>query len=205
MRMMNTTRQRKSNVEQRTGYWEGTTTLELENIMKSIASSGIGSYPANLSARMDSLEREIEKLELHLLDKHLDHSGPKELLLRIIARHISFILETISKLLIPNDRTMSQPSMESLAARACKTENNAGDCGTVADPGTEMTNGGKSISKVSRREQEILENVIDGKSNRDIAHTLGISEQTVKNHLWKIYRKLGVKSRTQLFRCLMMG
>jgi DNA-binding NarL/FixJ family response regulator len=34
-------------------------------------------------------------------------------------------------------------------------------------------------------------------SNRDIATDLEISEHTVKVHLWRLFRRLGVKSRTQ--------
>ena len=36
-----------------------------------------------------------------------------------------------------------------------------------------------------------------GLSNRDIAAELDISEHTVKVHLWRLFRRLGVKSRTQ--------
>ena len=36
-----------------------------------------------------------------------------------------------------------------------------------------------------------------GLSNREIADQLGISEHTVKVHLWRLFRRLGVKSRTQ--------
>ena len=52
---------------------------------------------------------------------------------------------------------------------------------------------------ISTREQEVLAHLLGGKSNREISRELGISEKTVKNHLWKIYRKIGVRSRTQLF------
>jgi DNA-binding NarL/FixJ family response regulator len=55
---------------------------------------------------------------------------------------------------------------------------------------------------VSRREKEILSHLLSGKSNREISRELAISEKTVKNHLWKLYRKLGVKNRTQLFHYL---
>jgi DNA-binding CsgD family transcriptional regulator len=54
-------------------------------------------------------------------------------------------------------------------------------------------------SNVSKREKEILSHLLGGKSNREISRELAISEKTVKNHLWKLYRKLGVKNRTQLF------
>ena len=37
----------------------------------------------------------------------------------------------------------------------------------------------------------------NGMSNRDIATDLEISEHTVKVHLWRLFRRLGVKSRTQ--------
>jgi len=52
---------------------------------------------------------------------------------------------------------------------------------------------------VSKREREILSRMLGGKNNREISRELAISEKTVKNHLWKLYRKLGVKNRTQLF------
>lgn len=53
--------------------------------------------------------------------------------------------------------------------------------------------------RISKRERQVLDGLIGGKSNREISSALGISEKTVKNHLWKIYRKIGVRSRTQLF------
>lgn len=56
--------------------------------------------------------------------------------------------------------------------------------------------GGPSAS-LSPREMEILELVTDGISNKDIAQKLGISQQTVKNHVTTILRKLQVDDRTQ--------
>ncbi|PZR98020.1 MAG: DNA-binding response regulator [Chloroflexi bacterium] len=49
---------------------------------------------------------------------------------------------------------------------------------------------------LSPRELEVLENAGQGSSNRAIAKTLSISEQTVKNHLGSIMRKLAVNDRT---------
>jgi DNA-binding NarL/FixJ family response regulator len=52
---------------------------------------------------------------------------------------------------------------------------------------------------LSKREKGVLAQLVCGKSNREISEALGISDKTVKNHLWKIYRKLGVGNRSQLF------
>lgn len=53
------------------------------------------------------------------------------------------------------------------------------------------------LSPLSSREMEILELVIEGMSNKEIAYHLGISHQTVKNHMTAILSKLGVADRTQ--------
>lgn len=50
---------------------------------------------------------------------------------------------------------------------------------------------------LSPREMEILEYVTHGLINKEIAKKLGISQQTVKNHMTSILKKLNVKDRTQ--------
>jgi DNA-binding NarL/FixJ family response regulator len=50
---------------------------------------------------------------------------------------------------------------------------------------------------LSNRELEILQGVAQGLSNRAIAKDLWLSDQTVKFHLHNIYRKLGVRNRTE--------
>ncbi len=50
---------------------------------------------------------------------------------------------------------------------------------------------------LSERETEILTLVTRGLSNKEIAHELGISHQTVKNHMTKILQKLDLLDRTQ--------
>ena len=53
-------------------------------------------------------------------------------------------------------------------------------------------------ASLTPREQQIAEAIATGRSNRDIAAQLGITEQTVKNHLTNIFGKVGVGSRLQL-------
>jgi len=52
--------------------------------------------------------------------------------------------------------------------------------------------------RLSKREQEIIQLMLKGKSNKDITQELFISLHTVKNHTYHIYQKLGVKNRLQL-------
>ncbi len=53
------------------------------------------------------------------------------------------------------------------------------------------------FSPLSPREMEILQLVTRGMSNKEIAYSLGISHQTVKNHMTAILHKLDVEDRTQ--------
>jgi two-component system, NarL family, response regulator DegU len=56
---------------------------------------------------------------------------------------------------------------------------------------------GSPFHPLSDREMEVLECVVRGMSNKEIAALLGISHQTVKNHVTSILRKFGVDDRTQ--------
>ena len=51
--------------------------------------------------------------------------------------------------------------------------------------------------KLSKRQKQLLVMLDRGLSNRDIADELQISEHTVKVHLWRLFRRLNVKSRSQ--------
>ncbi|MER7927170.1 MULTISPECIES: response regulator transcription factor [unclassified Streptomyces] len=57
--------------------------------------------------------------------------------------------------------------------------------GQVVSPATELT----------QREREVVRLMADGRSNRSIAESLYLSEATVKTHLVRVYRKLGVDNR----------
>ncbi len=53
------------------------------------------------------------------------------------------------------------------------------------------------LSELTPREQEIIEHIAEGESNKVIARNLGISDGTVKLHVKAILRKLGVHSRVE--------
>lgn len=58
-----------------------------------------------------------------------------------------------------------------------------------------MDNGAETLA-LSLREMEVLNHVAEGKTNPDISSALGISERTVEKHLERVYKKLGVNTRT---------
>jgi DNA-binding NarL/FixJ family response regulator len=53
------------------------------------------------------------------------------------------------------------------------------------------------LPPLTNREMEVLTMVLQGASNKEIANKSSISERTVKTHLYRVYRKLNVKSRTK--------
>jgi RNA polymerase sigma factor (sigma-70 family) len=54
------------------------------------------------------------------------------------------------------------------------------------------------VASFTSREREIIDLLMQGMSNRQIANALGITEGTVKKHLNHVFRKLGVHSRALL-------
>ena len=52
--------------------------------------------------------------------------------------------------------------------------------------------------KISKREEEVIQQLCEGKANKEISETLFISLQTVKDHVYSVYQKTDVKNRVQL-------
>lgn len=56
----------------------------------------------------------------------------------------------------------------------------------------------KGLSLLTQREEQIVNMAIEGLPNREIAVKLDVSMHTVRNHLFRIYEKLGVSNRVEL-------
>ncbi|HEU4672468.1 MAG TPA: response regulator transcription factor [Candidatus Limnocylindrales bacterium] len=84
-----------------------------------------------------------------------------------------------------NDKVFSKPSV---ASRVLKEFRELAVYGQDAAP---------IFAPLSPREVEILDNIAQGMTNKQVAYALSISEQTVKNHMSSILRKLSVNDRTQ--------
>ena len=57
---------------------------------------------------------------------------------------------------------------------------------------------------LTKRERELVELIYQGKSNKDIAEELFLSESTVKTHIYNIFRKMNVKNRIEVI-CIING
>lgn len=53
-------------------------------------------------------------------------------------------------------------------------------------------------ARLTRRERDLVAEILAGRSNKAIAHKFGISAQTVRNQLTTLFRKSGVSSRLEL-------
>jgi DNA-binding NarL/FixJ family response regulator len=84
-----------------------------------------------------------------------------------------------------NDKVFAKPAV---ASRVLKEFRELAIYGQEAAP---------VFAPLSPREVEILDNIAQGMTNKQVAYALSISEQTVKNHMSSILRKLSVNDRTQ--------
>lgn len=64
-------------------------------------------------------------------------------------------------------------------------------------PTLPASNGGQQFATLTDRELQILDQIAVGKSNLAIATELGLTETTVKNYSSHLFRKIGVKNRTE--------
>ncbi len=55
---------------------------------------------------------------------------------------------------------------------------------------------------ITDREAEVIRAVIEGQSNKEIAYNMGLSTNTVRNHIRSVFVKTGVSSRVQLFNAI---
>lgn len=70
---------------------------------------------------------------------------------------------------------------------------------------TPTCDGLDDLNKITRRECEVAELAVQGLNNKQIARRLGLSEHTIKNHLFHIFDKLNVANRIELLFLMVKG
>jgi DNA-binding NarL/FixJ family response regulator len=98
---------------------------------------------------------------------------------------VTIIRRVVAGEYLINDKVFSKPAV---ASRVLKEFRELAVYGQEAQP---------IFAPLSPREVEILDNIAQGMTNKQVAYALSISEQTVKNHMSSILRKLAVNDRTQ--------
>src|SRR5882762_4610370 len=68
----------------------------------------------------------------------------------------------------------------------------------LATGSTEPIKSGNGTHLLTRREEELVQLVAEGLTNRDIARQLNLTEHTVRNYLFRIFNKLGTSNRLEL-------
>lgn len=68
---------------------------------------------------------------------------------------------------------------------------------SAQQPASDAGSGSGLLKQLTPRERDILDLLGSGASNKEISHTLGVTERTVKAHLTAVFRKLGISSRVQ--------
>ena len=175
---------------------------ELERTLHELAKSQSPILRRNLVSRAEKIEDELKKLEIESNNSECAESNGTldQLLKKVIAMRINAYqkrfyhsLWEVCSNIIDNSREIE------IIQRIISQLNNEKNGVTAISRILSHIEVGQGKVKISKREGEVLTHLLEGKSNNKISLELGISEKTVKNHLWKIYRKFGVENRTQLF------
>ena len=161
-------------------------------------------------AQAGSGEEAVELFEKHvpditLMDLRLPGMSGVEAIRAIIARHRNAKLvvlttyegdEDIHQALSAGARSYIIKGMLHDALVSALRRVHAGGR-FLPPPVSRVLNSRTFDSDLSTREREVLELIVQGKSNKEIANNLGIAESTVKCHVSVIFARLDVRDRTQ--------
>jgi DNA-binding NarL/FixJ family response regulator len=123
----------------------------------------------------------VEALRLGAVGYLLKDMPPEELISAVRAVHEGGVLIS---------HKVATKLVEKIASPAAKGK----------DPAGPAISSNSWVDELSDREKKILQLMAQGLDNKEIAKTLYIAEQTVKNHVSIIYSKLGVRDRVQASR-----
>lgn len=162
-----------------------------------------------VAAELDSGERAVEAyqadaFDVVLMDLRLPGMGGVEATLGIMSRHPEARIVVLTTYDTDEDVYRAiQAGAKSYLLKDMSTEQIIGTIravhlGTAELPSTVAQRLDERLQRqgLTAREQEVLLLLVKGRSNKEIAGALFISEETVKSHLKTLFGKLGVRDRT---------
>lgn len=176
---------------------------EIRSILSELDRSEFVHAQEHLSRRLDNIHSELGKIEMRAWLGSEPKLHIERMLGEIISEMLDLHLRSIHDALhevcaniLENSREMRKMNvrLSDLSSKPCGVKGEQVDASGMRKDDT--------LAKLSSREREVVDHLLSGRANREIADRLEISERTVKNHLWKIYKKMGVETRTQLFSML---
>ena len=205
--------------------------IEIEHLLHELERSRSIALGDALSTKLEAIEDKVGKLEKLIRGAAASEASARlnDLMERIIASRIRSDLESSVQALhlvqsyltensgghvrkeedpaapVDSPERSARPGDEPSSPRFTQQSQSIGDS---EDPLHRIlehaeTEDYREITKLSKRKREIIYHLLLGKRNREIAEELGITEKTVKNNLYTIYRILRVKSRSQLLHRLL--
>jgi DNA-binding NarL/FixJ family response regulator len=148
----------------------------------------------------------VEALRFGAVGYLLKDMPPAELISAVRAIHEGGVLispkvasKIVERLTNPGEKESNNPA-GSLGATSTGSNGSVGVTPSAGGNGYIGAENSTWVNDLSNREKKILQLMAQGLDNKEIAKTLFIAEQTVKNHVSIIYSKLGVRDRVQASR-----
>lgn len=161
--------------------------LKPDIILMDIKLGGINGIEATRMIKSESVNTEVIILSMYDEEEYVRES--------VKAGATGYVLKDISQEeLIRNIKVVHSGGSYIQPSLARKVLQDLANMGRSKAP---VQTKSQSIRGLSEREVEVLQHVADGKSNKQVAAALTISEKTVKAHLRSIFRKLEVGDRAQ--------
>ncbi len=161
---------------------------------RSLALGVLGYGLKSLCADMALLRRMRPELKLIVLGTGVNSRRDASLLRNV--PHSSPPSSCLHETCAPRDlRRVVQASLAVAGHRAYSARNDGSD---GANPESFLHRSRLRSMQITRREQQVLDQLAQAGSNREIADNLGIEERTVKGHVARLMRKAGVDNRTSL-------
>lgn len=164
---------------------------------------GVGTIAAALAALRDSNDFRMILLDFLLPDAHgysgllaLQHLAPRVPIVVITAREDLAIIEAAKALGAAGYLFKSLP-LDELAARLRVVAAGRTSFPVEVPASPTIAAARARIDGLSKAQHSVLIALADGRSNKEIARDLDVTEATIKAHLTAVFRKLGVGNRSQ--------